>query len=180
MKTKRIDYLDTGKAYLIFLVILGHVLIVLNPSYDKLYITVVEQFICTFHMPAFFIIHGILFNNEKWKEIPAKTFILKRAYSLIIPYLFFEVIGIIWRSIFQHQSLYDGLLNLLTVRCNVGADWFLIAMFMGSLLFLIYVKHPNRIYGVLSTVISFVLPMFMSGDISLRLCLAEGCWLTDL
>lgn len=160
----RFTYLDTAKAYLIFLVILGHILIVLNPEYDKLYFSVVQEFIYVFHMPAFYVIHGILFNNEKWKSVPTHKFVKKRAYSLLVPYLFFETIGIFWRAAFQHQSVATGFLNMITIRCNVGADWFLPAMFTGSLLFIIYIKHPNRIYGIASTVICFVVPMFMSGS----------------
>lgn len=64
----RLAQFDTAKAYLILLVVAGHILIVLNPGYNKLYFTVVQAFIYVFHMPAFFIIHGVLFNNEKWKR----------------------------------------------------------------------------------------------------------------
>lgn len=161
---KRIEYLDLAKVYLIFLVILGHVLIVINPGYTKLHFSVIQSFISAFHMPAFFILHGILFNNEKWRKRPVKEFILKRAYTLIIPYLFFEIIGIIWKWILGSQDVLTGLHNMVTVRCNVGADWFLPAMFMGSLLYLIYVKFTNRIWCVVSILASFVLPMFMSGN----------------
>ena len=161
---KRIEYLDLAKVYLIFLVILGHVLIVINPGYTKLHFSVIQSFISAFHMPAFFILHGILFNNEKWRKRPVKEFILKRAYTLIIPYLFFEIIGIIWKWILGAQDVLTGLHNMVTVRCNVGADWFLPAMFMGSLLYLIYVKFTNRIWCVVSILASFVLPMFMSGN----------------
>lgn len=147
MKNTRLNYMDVAKAYLIFLVILGHVLIVLNPGYEKLYFSAVQEFIYTFHMAAFFIIHGVLFHNEKWKAVSALEFIKRRSYSLIVPYLFFELVGIFWRAVFQHQSIITGFLNIITIRCNVGADWFLPAMFMGSMLFLIYVKHPNRLYA---------------------------------
>lgn len=163
-KMKRIDYFDTAKAYLIVLVVLGHISIVMNPGYDKLYLTVFQVFIYTFHMPAFFIIHGILFNNEKWKKVPIKDFILKRVYTYIVPYMFFEIIGVLWRAIFLNQDLLTGLYNMITIRCNVGADWFLPALFMGSLLYFIYVKHSNRIYGIVSVIISFFLPIFMSGN----------------
>lgn len=159
-KMKRIDYFDTAKAYLIFLVVLGHILIVLNPQYDKLYFSVIQQFIYTFHMSAFFIIHGTLSNNEKWNKASVKDFIVKRIYSLIVPYLFFEIIGIIWRAVFTKQDLITGLYNMITVRCNTGADWFLVAMFLGSLLYLIYIKHPNRVFEIVSTVICFIIPMF--------------------
>lgn len=161
---KRIDYFDTSKAYLIFLVVLGHILIVLNPQYDKLYFSVIQEFIYAFHMSAFFIIHGVLMNNEKWKSASVKDFIVKRIYSLIVPYLFFEIIGIVWKAFFAKQDLIKGIYNMVTVRCNTGADWFLVAMFIGSLLHLIYIKHPNRVFGIVSTVASFIVPMFISGN----------------
>lgn len=159
---KRVKYIDTAKGYLILLVIIGHVLIVLNPDYDKIYFTAPQAFIYTFHMPAFFVLHGIVFNMDKWREQSLKVFVLRRLQTLMIPYCFFEVIGIIWRKLFFNQPLGTGLYNLVTVRCNVGADWFLPAMFLGSLLLWIYVKYPNRIYGIVTTVASFLLPMVMN------------------
>lgn len=169
----RIEQFDIAKAYLIILVILGHILIVLNPEYNKLHYTIVQQFIYVFHMPAFYVIHGVLFNNAKWKSAPILGFVKKRAYSLIVPYMFFEIIGGCWKTIFQSQTIFVGFLNMVTVRCNVGADWFLPAMFMGCVLFLIYVKNPNRIYGIMSTVVSFIVPMFMSGH-QLTIVLGRG------
>lgn len=160
--TGRIVYYDTAKAYLIFLVVLGHILIILNPGYDKLHFIAIQSFIYAFHMPAFFILHGILFNNEKWKKRAAKEFILKRAYTLLVPYLFFETIGIIWKWILGSQDILTGLYNMVTVRCNVGADWFLPAMFLGSLLYLVYVKFGNYVWATVSAIASFILPLFMS------------------
>ena len=173
MNEQRTAYFDTTKAFLIMLVVMGHVLIVMNPGYEKKLFTAAEEFIYTFHMSAFFILHGVLFNNEKWQNITAGLFIRKRLYSLVIPYLFFEMLGILCRYFFQGQALTDGLWNDLTVRCNVGADWFLIAMFMGSLLFLIYVKHSNRIYAYVSTVLCLILPIFCSGS-QLLIVLGRG------
>lgn len=44
----RVVYFDQAKAYLIILVMIGHILIVLNPGYEKLYLSAVQSFICTF------------------------------------------------------------------------------------------------------------------------------------
>lgn len=100
-KNSRIDYIDAAKAYLILLVILGHVLIVINPEYNKLICVAAQSFIYTFHMPGFFIIHGVLFNQKKWKERSVSEYIKKRIYSLIVPYLFFEILGIVCKTIVQ-------------------------------------------------------------------------------
>lgn len=162
--TKRIQYFDQVKAYLIILVILGHVLNVINPGYAKMHFSVIQSFISAFHMPAFFILHGILFDNEKWKKCSVKEFILKRIHTLIIPYFFFEAVGIMWKSMLGSQDVFTGVYNMITIRCNVGADWFLPAMFLGSLLYLIYVKFIDHIWGIASVLVSFILPMFMSSN----------------
>lgn len=163
--SSRLEYIDTAKAFLIILVVLGHVLIVLNPEYNKRELaTWIQAFIYAFHMPAFFIIHGILLNGEKWKNLPARQYVFKRVYTLLIPYIFFEFIGIVWKMIFLNQALCDGLYNFIAIRCNVGADWFLPAMFAGSLGALIYVKLPGKVWGVISVVVCFLLPMFLPGQ----------------
>ena len=154
---KRVEYVDTAKGYLMLLVVIGHVLIILNPEYGKLYYTVPQAFIYAFHMPAFFIIHGVLFDVEKWQGCSTKEFLIRRLQTLIIPYCFFELIGMFWRRIFSGQSLWTGLYNFVTVRCNVGSDWFLPAVFLGSLLFMIYVRRPSRIYGAISEAPCFLL-----------------------
>ena len=160
----RLRYIDAAKGYLMLLVILGHVLIVMNPDYSNLWYTVPQAFLYTFHMPAFFLLHGLVFPTEKWRSQPAWSFVVHRLRTLIVPYCFFELIGIFWRKALFQQSFSRGIYHMVTVRCNVGADWFLVALFMGSLLFLIYLKHPHRIYGILSVLVAFLLPMGMSGN----------------
>jgi len=164
MCKKRYTFLDIAKAWLIVFVILGHILIVLNPEYNKMLCRIFQELIYSFHMSAFFVIHGIIFNDKKWKLSSLQKFLLKQTYTLIVPYMFFEVIGIMWKLVFQKQSILTGVLNMVTVRCNVGADWFLPAMFLGDLIFFVYLKHQNHIYGIITAVISVVIPMYMSGN----------------
>ena len=161
---RKIKYIDTTKGYLMISVVLVHVLAVLNPNYDKIYFIVPQAFIYTFCMPAFFILHGIVFNMEKWRNEPLKVFVYSKIQTLIIPYCFFELVGIVWRALFFGQSFGTGLYNLFTIRCNVGADWFLIAMFLGSLLFWVYVKYTNRLFAILTIIICLVLPMNMNNN----------------
>ena len=79
---KRVKYIDTAKGYLMILVVIGHVLIVLNPDYDKIYFTAPQAFIYTFHMPAFFVLHGIVFNMDKWREQSLKLFVLRKLQTI--------------------------------------------------------------------------------------------------
>ena len=83
---ERVKYIDTTKGYLMLLVIIGHVLIVLNPNYDTIYFTVPQAFIYTFHMPAFFILHGIVFDMNKWRCQSLRIFVVRRLQTLIVPY----------------------------------------------------------------------------------------------
>lgn len=64
----RIEYVDYAKAFLIILVVLGHELNYANPAYSIIPYAFLHGFINSFHMPAFFIITGILFNTEKWNK----------------------------------------------------------------------------------------------------------------
>lgn len=157
MKSERFDFIDITKAYLIILVIVGHVLIIMNPLYDKLYLILVQEGIYSFHMASFFLIHGMLTHDANLKRTDIKEFISKRAYMLIIPYVFFEILGIIIRYLTQKQPILAGVKNLFTIRCNVGADWFLPAMFLGSLLFFFSIKYLNKSASILMMIASFVL-----------------------
>lgn len=173
MGKQRIEYVDSAKAILILLVILGHILITLNPEYNKPVLVSAQVFIYTFHVPAFFIIHGVLFDNEKWKNKSIFCFLRRKVKTLIIPYVFFEVIGIAWKKAICGQLVSDGIYNLITIGCNVGANWFLIAMFFGSILFAAYVKHPNKTFGVISVILSIIAAMFRP-DNQLAIVIARG------
>ena len=142
---KRLVFIDNTKAILIILVVLIHVLNYANPVYSIRYYTPIQALIASFCMPAFFIISGILFKNDTWRARPWSVFFLSRVKTLLIPYLFFETIAILYKHFVLHTiSISEGVLAMVTLRCNVGADWFLPAMFLASLLYLITVKHENK------------------------------------
>lgn len=66
--TKRISYIDNTRAILIALVVLGHILNYANPKYDIVPYVLVQQFLDSFHMPAFFILSGMLTDGDKWRR----------------------------------------------------------------------------------------------------------------
>ena len=64
-ESKRITYIDTAKCIAIILMVLGHILMFYRDngnSHSQLLVI-----IYTFHVAAFFIFTGILFNTKKCK-----------------------------------------------------------------------------------------------------------------
>ena len=154
---KRQAYIDNAKAILIFLVVLGHVLNYANPQYSIRPYTYMQAFIASFHMPAFFLITGVLFKDEKWKERSWVDFLLSRVQSLLIPYLFFELLAIAYLHFALYNvTLAEGLYRMITFRCNVGADWFLPAMFLANTFYFVTVKYPNRYIWPVAAVACFL------------------------
>lgn len=148
--SRRLTYIDTARAILITLVVLGHVLNYANPQYNIIPYTLAQEFINAFHMPAFFLLSGLLTGGAKWRSRPVGAYFVHKAKTLLMPYLFFECLAIFYKHFALHSvSLTEGLRLMLTVRCNVGADWFLPAMFLACALYYLYIRFPHKIlWGV--------------------------------
>ena len=153
--TRRLSYIDTTRAILITMVVLGHILNYANPGYDIIPYTLAQAFMNSFHMPAFFLLSGMLTNSEKWKKRSVGAYFLHKARALLVPYLFFECLAILYKHfVLRSVSLAEGFRLMLTLRCNVGADWFLPAMFLACALYCLYIRFPNRIvWGVIGAVL---------------------------
>lgn len=104
MKT-RTAYIDTTRAILIFLVVLGHVLNYADPEYKVIPYILAREFFNSFHMPAFFVLSGMLTDLEKWRARPWTTYILHKAKTLLVPYLFFEVLAILYKHFILHSVI---------------------------------------------------------------------------
>ena len=148
--TKRLTYIDTTRAILITLVVLGHVLSYANTQYNIIPYTLAQEFINAFHMPAFFLLSGLLTDGEKWRSRSVGAYFVHKARTLLVPYLFFESLAILYKHFVLHSvSLAEGLRLMLTMRCNAGADWFLPAMFLTCALYYLYIRFPRKIaWGV--------------------------------
>ena len=121
--TPRIAYIDSTRAILIAMVVLGHILNGANPGYDIIPYTLAQEFMDSFHMPAFFILSGMLLNVKKWHNSGFGKYLLHRAYTLLVPYVFFETLAILYKHfVLGAVSIADGLYLMATVRCNVGAN----------------------------------------------------------
>ena len=157
---QRLEYIDNAKALLIFMVAFAHILNYANPQYSIKPYTLTQAFITSFHMPAFFLITGLLFKNEKWREQRWGAFLLSRVRSLLIPYLFFETLAVLYLHFVLHSvTLAEGIWRMVTLRCNVGADWFLPAMFLANVFYFVTVKYPNQyVWPIVAAACFFCIP----------------------
>lgn len=161
---ERIDYYDRAKGLLILLVVIGHVVQYANPAYNIVPYVLAQSLINSFHMSAFFVISGMLLNNEQWRAKRWGDFLQRRVVTLLIPYCFFELIAAIYEScVLRRISFVDGIYNLLTFRCNIGADWFLPAMFVAQCICFFYIKHPNQVGWTAAVILCFLCTWYMPG-----------------
>lgn len=84
---KRIEWLDYAKGIGIILVIYGHTYV---PDLFNVWL-------CSFHMPLFFILSGFTFPS--YQRYDSKDFLLKKVKSLVIPYVVFVSCLVLWKLI---------------------------------------------------------------------------------
>ena len=157
--TDRIKYIDVSKGILIMLVVIGHVL------KGSTFATVaMMRIINAFHMPAFFIISGILSHEAKYSHVKFGEFLRKRFVRLIIPYITFEIIGGLWQMLLlgiDAVNIVGIVSGIFTVRCHVGADWFLVTLFFAEIITYWLSKSGNKKLYMIVIVISFLIAFFL-------------------
>lgn len=174
---ERLDYIDRAKGILIILVVIGHI-------WQS---GCVFEFIYTFHMPAFFVISGVLLAHTRSYEKNFGVFLGKHVFSYGIPFLFFELMGVMVQ-IMRHGVTMNWkgyLFQTVTLRLNASQCWFLVTLFLIEIL--VYaavrvVKNPTAIcltcgmmfvarhvlptdvmyIGTISTTVKY-LPFFLAG-----------------
>lgn len=134
---KRLDYIDIAKGILIILVVIGHILT--GESY-------IRSWIWTFHMPAFFVISGILINHSSFTKKSLSEVFISLFQTCIIPYIVFEIIGALSCRIthLKIANLNGYLYDSLTVQCNNIVDWFLITLFISEIIVYFLLKLQNK------------------------------------
>lgn len=148
-QTGRIEYIDIAKGILIILVVVGHVT---NAAH---YLTYgIKAVITTFHIPAFFVITGLLTDPGNIQCVSIKTFLFKKTSRLLVPYVFFEIIGGLWQMLLMGSdavSLIGIFKGILTIHCHVGANWFLPTIFFAETGVYLLIRLCNKkIYPLIS------------------------------
>ena len=147
---KRLKHIDNARGVLILLVVLGHCF----GRDDRM------RFFYVFHVPAFFLISGYLFRKSSALLIPLKNNAEKIFRHLIIPLLFFEVIGGICNIILLDKPVYEVFFKFVTLRFNIGANWFLLSLFIAELIFIILQKHVKNTQITIAFVSALMITVF--------------------
>lgn len=116
------NFLDVTRFIGIYLVIFAHFMFSYHYSF-------ISGYIFSFHMPLFFIVSGILHRDVAF----SKQALWRIVYALLIPYLLYNLIGLLYLYFFSNRSV-EFLLNrvistLLGENPITGASWFLLALF---------------------------------------------------
>ena len=119
MVTQRISYIDSVKTICIFLMVVGH-----WTSNE-----VVLTYIYSFHMPALFVVSGVLYKPRPW---------IKTILSLGIPVAFYSMLNLLYLLIINEITIHDFFtiemfFRFFHYRYGLGTglfmgDWFLWAL----------------------------------------------------
>lgn len=125
--------IDVLKGFAIFLVVLGHSIIVypvnLHENADCLWLF---DFVSSVHMPLFFLISGFCFSMGGHQP-----YLWKKTKRILIPYVIFTLLDMVPRSLlgFLFNRPRDMSESLKQMVFYGGAKWFLYVLFI---IFLIY------------------------------------------
>lgn len=146
-RKNRLDYIDRAKGILIILVVIGHIW-----QAGKVFNT-----IYVFHMPAFFVISGLLLGITKSYRKGFGSFFLRRLYAFGIPFVFIELLGVLTDIIRNGVTLnWKGyLFNTLSLRYNDHNLWFIVSLFLVELIFAALALLLRRKWAVCAAALFF-------------------------
>ena len=147
MESMRLRWIDSLKGFLIFLVVFGHVVtngISASIISDKS-IVFANEFVYTFHMPAFFFLSGLFVHNY-FKTMDSCIGAFKkcaiRIICLLIPYMFFSILYWLCKIIFATTGAVNNEVNVIDITLifirPIGEYWFLYSLMLFNICFFIF------------------------------------------
>ena len=169
-------YISAAKGLVIILMVIGH-----SGAPSSL-----AGSIYLFHMPCFFLISGYLFKEKHLND--TKTFILKKAKGLYLPFVKWSLIFLLFHNILYHLNLYgikyntsdflSKVFHILTMTGSeqlLGGFWFLKELLYASIIsfFVFKLLQTLKLNLKLSTLIVcsllFVLLAFIQSVITFKI-----------
>lgn len=150
-RRKRIPEIDIAKAFGISIVILQHAGLPLNNTFT---------FLTVFALPLFFLLSGAFLHREEDLGAFAGT----RTKRLLLPYLYFSIIDmavLFAIDLIKTKSVHPGILLTDLFRFvtmyGISVLWFLSALWMSELLFVLSLNRKKKLRIVLSVLLILLL-----------------------
>lgn len=151
---ERKKYIDYAKGLGIFMVMYGHVTPMGN-TFDK--------WGSSFKLAIFFIVSGyLLAYSGKINVTDTKSFIIKSVRSMLVPYFWFSLLGIMYKLFIAYMNgkelkslLIENLYITLTFR-GISALWFLPCLFIGEVLFYFVLKNKTPVKVISALTAPFI------------------------
>lgn len=137
----RIEWIDICKGLGMILVVLGHTGLskISQVAYDWIY---------SFHMPLFYLLSGLCFNNDKYRKF--NIYIKRRLKTLILPFFILNTVIFIWGYYTQIPNLSINKTDLLT---GVSALYFVRVLFISEFWsFILRKSIPDELLFFLSVI----------------------------
>lgn len=126
----RYECIDILKGITILIIVYGHITPGAIPTFT--------DYASTFHIPLFFFVSGLLFNNTKYKN-DIKAFLTNRTKGLILPFVIFSTVVTILYY-FVSNNYIDFLHNLIINGWGGYALWFIPVLLLVELAYLLLNK----------------------------------------
>lgn len=164
IQSGRIAYIDVLKAFAIFTVVFGHVLLFYGESYaDSVYYAL----ILPFHMPLFAFVSGLFVKPDT----PLVPFLKSRLRSLVLPYVVWCAIVYIFikagkdcysHFVYDTPFYFKPLFTCFWAAFIEWGWWFLRALFLSQVLLILFLKlfKKNILLGSLLSIVVLYLCSF--------------------
>ena len=181
MTKNRINWIDFGKGFAIFLVVIGHVFTGLFDSgkftSDAKWLSIVIAFIYIFHIPVFFALSGYFFKSvENFKEY--YYYMKNKTIVLGLPYIFYSIIHYVLQKIAGGSvRVPTTLFNLINIyKEPLGVVWYLYTLWA---LYLVYgflsIFLKNKYYLFMISILGYIITLgYMSEIFFVKKVLAWG------
>lgn len=137
---KRITYLDMVRGIAIFLVVAGHSGLIGHEH---------NIWLSTFHLPAFFVVSGLLMQMKKEDEQPLGKVVIHKIKGIMLPYVWFSLgsLLVIFIQVLRGKLTWDVPKALIIQTIGLqgySVLWFLPVLLLGELLVLLLFKAFNK------------------------------------
>lgn len=150
MNLVRIEWIDVCKCFLISLVVFGHLVPMVDGN--SAFINGIWIWLYSFHMPAFFIISGILKNRTDYlQRVKSIRVAFIKQKKIVKYYCIFSALALFFYFIrfltgtADAERLYEIIIEIITLS-GTGVLWFLPSYFFSELLF--FLTFRSKMFGI--------------------------------